>query len=132
MRKTTFFKASPETLKAEGIMDLLRATWDSHPKDTANHTLKFALAWTFLRRTLKDLQDKARREEPSTELLQARLVQLKLEILVESDQFLQDEFQLVRVQIREAKLTKTNKIHNFSRVKWLGIVDDPRSSFLLF
>lgn len=63
------------------------------------------------------------------DLLQSRLVQLKLKILDGSDQILQDEFQIVKVQIREANPTKSNKLCSLSRVKWLGIVDEPRKLF---
>lgn len=91
-KNSTFFKASPETLQIEGIMDLLHFVWEEHPPGQANPTAKFALAWICLRWTLKELQEKAKHEEPSIDLLQSRLVQLKLEILEESDQFLHEEF----------------------------------------
>lgn len=41
-------------------MDSLHAAWDTHLLDSKNPTLKFALAWSRLRQTLKDLQEKVR------------------------------------------------------------------------
>lgn len=91
-------------------MDLLCFVWEDHSPNQNNPTTKFSLAQIRIRRTLKDLQEKSRLEEPSIDLLQARLVQLKLEILEESDQFLHEEFKLVKTQIRDTKLTEANRL----------------------
>lgn len=78
-------------------MASLRVAWDTHQIDTNNPSLKFALAWNNLRRTLKDIQAVVKREEPSADSLQERLIQLEIQILNESDQSILDKFQAIRL-----------------------------------
>lgn len=52
-----------------------------------------------------------------------------MDILDESVQHQNDEFQEVRDQIREAELIEANKIHSLSRIKWLGFSDEPKKHF---
>lgn len=127
-KKNTYFKASPETLKINGTLDLLKESWNNHPKDLDNHTLKFSQAWKWLRGTYKNIQLKAKSIEPSLSALQSRLLQLKMDILDKSVQHQNEEFQTVRDQIREAEMMEADKIHNLSRIKWLGSNDEPKNS----
>lgn len=77
-------------------MATLHDAWKNHPPETKNHTLKFALAWTHLKQAYMDLQETARHEEPLINLLQSRLVQLKMDILYESKPFQNGKSQLVK------------------------------------
>lgn len=50
----------------------------------------------------------AKKKEDPLDTMHTKLVQLKLDILEDSSLFQNEEFQTLRSQIREAKLTKAN------------------------
>lgn len=111
--------------KAWRNVDALQEAWGDCPTHSSNPTLKFSLAWLYLRFTYKSLQDEAKQVEPPMETLKAKLIRLKMDLLDESEPSQNDEFQMVRTHICKVELTKENKIRNFSRVTWLGRGDEP-------
>lgn len=82
--KSTYFKASIGTLKIVGTINALKeACREDHTTDDSNPTLKFALAWTWLRQVYKTTQEKEKPTEPPLTLLQAKYVQLKMDMIDE-------------------------------------------------
>lgn len=131
-KMTTYFKASPKTLKLEGTMDRLKEAWNNHSLEVTNPILKFALAWKRLRISYKFILDEARSTAPTLNDLQFWLLQLKMDILDESVQHQHEEFQAVWDQIREVELTEANRLCSLSRVKWLGYNDAPQKKNSLY
>lgn len=104
--------------------------WMTHPPLSMDPTRTFALGWQRLRKKYKDLQTTTKKTQDPLEDLHVRLAQLKLDILEDSTLFQTEEFQDLRIQIREAKLTKANQICSSSHVKFLGAGDEPYKTFL--
>lgn len=70
--------------------------WTDHPPKINDPTCKFSLAWGRLRNTYRSMQEQIKNTVIPLEDQQARLVQLKLEILEDSATFQKDDFHLLR------------------------------------
>lgn len=89
-------------------MHALQEVWETRPLNLLDPTRKFSLACSRVRNKYQDIQTMAKKKEDPLDTMHTKLVQLKLDILEDSSLFQNEEFQTLRSQIREAKLTKAN------------------------
>lgn len=130
-KKITYFKANIDIMKQEGSMKELQEVWESRFMQSDDPIHNFAMAWKHLRNKYKEIQDLAKQTKDPLDNLYDSLMQLKLDILEESILFQKEEFQELRDQIREAKLTKACRLQSLASVKWLGVGDKPKDLFFI-
>lgn len=54
-----------------------------------------------------------------------------MDILDESNHEQRQDYEQVRRQIRETKLQEANCLHSLSKVRWMGIGDEPYKTFFI-
>lgn len=113
------------------MLEALRISWLAHPTGISDPTRKFTLAQNCIRKVLKSIQEQILAIEQPLDFLLSQLVQLKLDILDESNHQQRHNYEQVKKQIQEAELTKANRLHSLTQVKFLGTRDEPNPTLFV-